>query len=417
MVIPREAAAEARLHSQRERLLLATLKVVAERGYEATRVEDLLAASGVSRNAFYKVFGNKQECFLAAVDMIVELSGPSVLDVYGQTPGSWEQRMKALLDALAATVVGHPAAARVAWIEAYAAGDEAVRRVDRIDARTERIVRGALAESPERAGLPPETVRALIGGVRKIIHTRLREGREHELPGEMSQILDWVLSYRTPPRRLRRPRRPPDGLVPPAPPAESSRERILAAVSELVAEKGYQSTTITEIANRASVSLTTFYELFPGKESAFLATMDAGRRRAIAAVLPVYRAAGDWPHAIAGGLHAFFALLSIDTALSRLGAIGAYESGHGGMESLDSAIAGAQTLLEPGFELHPATPPIAAEAIGTSIYALMSRQIRRRGPEHLYEVAPTAAFIALAPFVGSDEAARVANAEPVSGAG
>ena len=64
MVVPREAAAEARLHSQRERLLLATLKVVAERGYEATRVEDLLAVSGVSRNAFYKVFGNKQELSL-----------------------------------------------------------------------------------------------------------------------------------------------------------------------------------------------------------------------------------------------------------------------------------------------------------------------------------------------------------------
>ena len=372
----------------------------------------MLVASGVSRNVFYKVFANKHECFLAAVDLVVELSGPSVLDVYGETSGPWEKRMQAMLDALAATIVDHPAAARVAWIEAYAAGDDAVQRVDRIDARTERIVRGALAESPERAGMPPEAVRALIGGLRKMIHTRLREQREHELPGEMAQVFDWMLRYRAPTQRLRRPRRPPPGLVPPVAPPSDSRERILAAIAELVAEEGYQSMAITEIASRASVSLTTFYELFDGKEDAFVATMDHGVRRAIAALMPVYGRAPDWPHAVAGALHAFFAVFSLDRALGRAGGIGPYESGVTGMENLDRGIVDAQALLEPGFELYPKTPRIAAEGIGASIYALMSRQVRRRGAEHLYEVAPTAAFIALAPFVGSDEAARVANVEP-----
>jgi AcrR family transcriptional regulator len=411
MPAARRPDAETRLRSQREQLLSATLTVVAERGYEATRVEDLLMASGVSRNGFYKIFSNKHECFLAAVDKLVEISGPAVLDVYGKTAGSWEQRMTAMLDALATMIASHPAASRVAWIEAYAAGDEAVRRIDRIDTRTEQIVRGALAESPERAGMPPETVRALIGGLRKIIHTRLREGREQDLPGEMPQLFDWMLSYRTPPRRLRRPRRPPQGLVAPVPPPRGPRDRILSAVADLVAENGYQATAITEIANRASVSLTTFYELFPGKEEAFLATMERAVQHAIEVVMPVYGAAPDWPHAVAAGLHALLAIFTIDTALGRLGGIGAYEGGLDGMETVDLAIGNAQILLGRGFELHPDTPRIAAEAIGASIYALMSRQVRRRGAEHLYEVAPTAAFIALAPFVGSDEAAAVANAD------
>jgi AcrR family transcriptional regulator len=413
MAVTREAASDGRLRSQRERLIAAAIEVFAERGYEATRVEDLLAASGVSRNAFYKVFRNKRECFLAAVDLVVKLSRPNVLDVYGQATGSWEERMKAMLDALAAAVVAHPAAARIVWIEAYAAGEEAVRRVDRMDARIERVVHAALAESPAGAGIPPETVRALNGGVRKLIHTRLREGREQALPGEMTPIFDWMLSYRTPPQRLRRPRRVPDGLVPPSPPLEDARDRILAAIAELVAENGYQSLAITEIANRAAVSLTTFYEQFPGKEEAFVAALKAERRRTIKVAMPVFNAADDWPHAVSAGLHALFALLSVDTALSRLSAIGAYQGGLGGMEILDGAIAGGQALLEPGFELYPDTPSISAEAIGASISALISRQVRRRGAEHLYEVAPTAAFIALAPFVGSDEAARVANAEPV----
>lgn len=414
MAATREAAGEGRLRSQREQLLSATLRVVARNGYETTRVEDLLKASGVSRNAFYKIFPNKQQCFLAALDRLAELSGASVFDVYERAPGTWEERMLVLLDAIARTVVDHPAAARVVWIEAYAAGDEAVTRADGIDARTEEIVQRSLSECPLRKGVSEEVVGALVGGVRKMIHTRLREDREGDLPGEMPEIFEWVLRYRTPSEPLRRPRRPPGGLVPEQATPESPRERILAAIAELVAEQGYRSMAITGIANRASVSLTTFYELFDGKEDAFVATLELGRQRAISAVLPLYEAAPDWAHAVAAGLHAVFALFSVDTALGRLGGIGAYESGPVGMGALDAAIVGAQPLLGKGFEIHPDTPAIAAEAIGTSTYALMSRQIRRHGAESLYEAAPTAAFIALAPFVGSEQAAVVANAVPAA---
>src|SRR6478736_1039057 len=38
--------------SQRQRLIAATVAAVGERGYEATRVEDILAIAGVSRNSF-----------------------------------------------------------------------------------------------------------------------------------------------------------------------------------------------------------------------------------------------------------------------------------------------------------------------------------------------------------------------------
>ena len=37
---------------------------VAERGYAASTVADLVALSGVSRGDFYKHFANKEECFL-----------------------------------------------------------------------------------------------------------------------------------------------------------------------------------------------------------------------------------------------------------------------------------------------------------------------------------------------------------------
>jgi AcrR family transcriptional regulator len=398
--------------SQRERLLAGMAAVVAERGYEATRVADVLEVSGVSRNAFYKLYANKLECFLAVLDAIVELSGPTVFDVYRRTEGPWETRMGAMFDALGIAIVAQPAVARVGWLEYHAAGPEAVERIERIDAKAERIIRAAIAESPERAGIPPAMVRATIGGLRNVIHARLREDREDEIPELMPALLEWLLSYRTPGQRLQRPRKPGPGLVPPAAPPADARERILAAITEIVAEKGYPAMAITEIASRASVSLTTFYRCFPGKEEAFVAAIDRGRRRSVQVVWPLYDGAEDWQHAVAAGLHGFFALFTVETEMARLGGIATYEGGPKALEERSAVLRMAEGLLDGGYQLRPETPAIAAEGIGASIYSLMSSQIRRRGPESLYEMAPTAAFIALAPFVGSDAAAAIANERP-----
>ena len=48
--------------NQRGRLFAAMVATVAEKGYEATTVADLVELSGVSRSAFYKHFADKQAC-------------------------------------------------------------------------------------------------------------------------------------------------------------------------------------------------------------------------------------------------------------------------------------------------------------------------------------------------------------------
>src|ERR1700710_2045781 len=58
--------------NQRERLFAAMVATVGEKGYETTTVADLVKLSGVSRSAFYKHYDDKQACFLAAVEAMVE---------------------------------------------------------------------------------------------------------------------------------------------------------------------------------------------------------------------------------------------------------------------------------------------------------------------------------------------------------
>ncbi len=58
--------------SQRERLLEAAVRVVAEKGYGPTTVADLTREAGISRTTFYAMFDDKEGCFLAAYDGIVD---------------------------------------------------------------------------------------------------------------------------------------------------------------------------------------------------------------------------------------------------------------------------------------------------------------------------------------------------------
>src|SRR3954452_2193757 len=52
--------------------------------------------------------------------------------------------------------------------------------------------------------------------------------------------------------------------------ARSQRGRIVRGVAESVAAKGYSATSVADVIARAGVSRSTFYELYDGKESAFL---------------------------------------------------------------------------------------------------------------------------------------------------
>src|SRR5690606_11417757 len=94
---------------QRERLFGAMVAVVADKGYEATRVEDVLVLAGVSRNAFYKLFTSKQDCFVKMLEELAQLFEPTIAAVVGEASANWEGRLRALLDALATLLVAQPA--------------------------------------------------------------------------------------------------------------------------------------------------------------------------------------------------------------------------------------------------------------------------------------------------------------------
>ncbi len=87
--------------SQRNRIHQAMIEVVSERGYPETRVVDVIGVAGVSRKTFYELFESKEDCFLAAYDVLLENILGDVADAFESMPGSpWAERMAAALGTL-----------------------------------------------------------------------------------------------------------------------------------------------------------------------------------------------------------------------------------------------------------------------------------------------------------------------------
>lgn len=70
--IRRPAPAGERTAANRERLVTAAAELFYRRGFEATPVEDILAATGVSRSNFYYHFADKHELARAVVERWIE---------------------------------------------------------------------------------------------------------------------------------------------------------------------------------------------------------------------------------------------------------------------------------------------------------------------------------------------------------
>ena len=95
----------------------------------------------------------------------------------------------------------------------------------------------------------------------------------------------------------------------------SQRGRILRAVAESVAAKGYAATSVADVIARAGVSRSTFYELYDGKESAFLDAY-AGIELVHRHLLESFRAGSAPVEMVRSAVHAHLTSLAAEPAFA-----------------------------------------------------------------------------------------------------
>jgi AcrR family transcriptional regulator len=390
--------------NRRQRLFGAMVAISSEKGYEATTIGELARVAGVSRSAFYEIFKDKRECLLAAVEALVEPT-IAVIERAEDAP-TGEARVRQAVEAFFGLIAEQPAAAKMGCIEVYAVGPEGEAEIDRAIDVFEGFGVEQLNQIPGREHMPRQMVRAMVGGLLKVIQKRLYSDEADQLPRLAEPIADWGLSYPAPPGPLAGPKR--RGRK--ARPFEERQavahppERVLRALAAIVAEKGYEAATVAEVIELAGTSYRAFYGHFHGKEEAFMAALDSGSAQMLAVVLPAFHRARSWPESVRAAYEAMFAFALEEPEYTRLGAVEMYTAGREALRRRDNVMEGLEALLMPGYQQAPETPAIAAEAIGGAIYALIHDQVKRKGPESLPELAPMATYMTLAPFLGAEEA-------------
>src|SRR4051794_19666873 len=137
--------------SQRGRMLDAMAAAVAEKGYPATTVADVITRAGVSRKTFYEQFRDKEDCFLAAYDPGVALLLGALREA-GSDETALLERARRRTRAYLETLASEPAFARTFMIEVDAAGPAARERRAAVHDRFAALLR----EQVEAARAPPQ---------------------------------------------------------------------------------------------------------------------------------------------------------------------------------------------------------------------------------------------------------------------
>jgi AcrR family transcriptional regulator len=173
--------------TRRQQILEAMIRVVGRQGYKATSVADVIAEADVSRTTFYKHFEDKQECFLAAYDLLVE---KVLAEVVANCDGerSWLDRVRVGLTTIVNMFALDPELARTAIVEVSAAGADARQRHwNAINRFTEFLEDGEdMAEGRE---LPENIALMAAGAVSGLIFDELLTGRAERLPRLLPDLL------------------------------------------------------------------------------------------------------------------------------------------------------------------------------------------------------------------------------------
>jgi len=187
--LPREVV----IRSQRERLIDAMIETAVAEGFGQVTVTDVIRAAGVSRKTFYEHFADKQECFIAAYDEIIERLLRDTTAAYS-TPGPWPRRVAAGMCVILELLASRPKLARFCVIEILAAGPRALARRDEVMRLFAQFVEPGREEAPRGVEVPALTATAMVGAAYSIVYDEILHGRGGELTALCTDLVYVVLA-------------------------------------------------------------------------------------------------------------------------------------------------------------------------------------------------------------------------------
>jgi AcrR family transcriptional regulator len=191
--------------------------------------------------------------------------------------------------------------------------------------------------------------------------------------------------------------------------AEIQRARMLAAMTEVVAERGASNTTVAHVVARSGVSRRTFYETFTDREDCFLAAFEDGVARAGRYVLHSYDPSARWPERIRTALLALLQFLEVEHGVGRLLFVESLGAGPKAMESRRDVLARMSVKVDEGrSEAKPADapPPLTAEGVVGAVFSVVHARISEEPHPRLVELINDLMSMIVLPYLGAPAARR-----------
>ncbi len=165
---------------QRERILIGTAAAVSARGYEHTRVADIVTAAGVSRDVFYDQMGSKREALEQATKLFFERSVATFAGAFFARFDPWSERVWIAGAALGEYLQGAPALTRLALIDAYSPDPQAGRDTDELLLGIAAFIEQCASASPD-GSTPPLAVQAILAALIEAVLGLLARDRAEDL--------------------------------------------------------------------------------------------------------------------------------------------------------------------------------------------------------------------------------------------
>jgi AcrR family transcriptional regulator len=389
------------------------IEIIAEHGYGAVKVREVVKLASVSSKSFYRIFASKEECFLRTHDMVIRHARTGLL-ASQSNERVWRERPRLIYAAFARELESNPAVARVALVDAYTDGPAALEQAQRAEATFAAMIAASFARSPGGALVPPMVIEGMMAGVARVARNRLLAGRQAELPGMEAEVMEWVMCF---------PSEFVDGLggldqgvmlgnpgttterVVSSQPA-GDRAAILAAVGKLVAADGYKyrDLTVPRIRSGAGVSRRTFDGYFDDVEECFLATLEQRAAEAVVEAVKAQIAGESWGGGIHRAINAYSTQIAGDPLLARVCFRDDFVAGSKGSVARLRLVTGVADQLRDSAPRESQVSAFTAEASAGAIWGVYHHHVLRDWVVHHPEISATLSYMALAPVIGAGEA-------------
>jgi AcrR family transcriptional regulator len=180
-------------HNQRERLIAGLASAVAEHGYQAVTITDITKQARVSRRVFYENFEGKEECFLAAFDVVVGHIRELAAEAVAPLP-SWPERAIAAARVVLAFFAAEPDLARLCLVESQAAGPAVSGRFHEAVHEVVPFLELGRAERQRDRELSPTTEESTLGALVMLVSRKVAAGEAAELEALLPEVTEFILA-------------------------------------------------------------------------------------------------------------------------------------------------------------------------------------------------------------------------------